>query len=279
MNILFWNIRRDRKGDDGGLLLSALCNIIDEESIDVVALAEYNMYIEQLISRLVAEKGFTHLAKRSEKDDKVVVFYRKDKVRVAIREEMEYTTALQFQSVGSEISINGFICHLKSKLHSSERAQDLIAQHYMEEVVDYEIRTRNNKTFICGDFNMSPFEMNMISANCFHAIMDAKWVSRNPSREVDKRKYFTFYNPMWGLAGDVGKGEVPGSYFYHKSNPDEYFWHIFDQVIIRPSLIEYFDSSKLKILSEGENYNLMTKNNIISGKYSDHLPICFTLNF
>lgn len=279
MNFLFWNIKREYKGNDKGLLLTALCHIIDEQSIDIVALAEYSKYLDQLNSKLVGEKGFTLLEKRSEKEAKVVVFYRAENVRVTIQQDMEYSSALKFISLKTGIEINGFYCHLRSQLYGSRNTMDSIAEDYIEEVVKYENEIGNRLTFICGDFNMNPFEAGMVGAKCFHSLMDAKLVARREQRQFNSKNYFTFYNPMWGLSGDLIEGKAPGTYFRNTSNSDEYFWYILDQVIIRPSLIEYFEPSKLKILSKGKDYDLMTRNKTISGKYSDHLPICFTLNF
>ena len=52
---------------------------------------------------------------------------------------------------------------------------------------------------------------------------------------------------------------------------------MFDQVLIRPDLIERFDFFKLQILeSDGKSY-LLSENGIPNkGKMSDHLPIMFT---
>ena len=68
------------------------------------------------------------------------------------------------------------------------------------------------------------------------------------------------------------------SVYYVNAVTNEYFWYIFDQVIIRPSLLDDFDNTKLRILTKGKTYDLLVNNGSIDLKYSDHLPISFTIN-
>ena len=64
---------------------------------------------------------------------------------------------------------------------------------------------------------------------------------------------------------------------YNPSGITNYFWHTFDQVLIRPSLIKTFDFDKLQIIDNIGNINLI-KNGKISNQYSDHLPLMITLD-
>ena len=109
--------------------------------------------------------------------------------------------------------------------------------------------------------------------------MDADVVRNYPSRNFNRKTYTTFYNPMWGLSGDLGRGDASGTYYGNQYETNEYFWYMFDQIIIRPSLLNYFDSSKLRIVAKGETYSLVDDQARIQSRYSDHLPIRFTLNF
>ena len=57
-----------------------------------------------------------------------------------------------------------------------------------------------------------------------------------------------------------------------------FFWHAFDQVIIRPNLTDAFDDDSLEIISETKSHNLLRGNSRPnSNKYSDHLPLFFAL--
>ena len=278
MNFLFWNIK-GRSIADGMPLLGVLQKIVRAESIDLIALAEYKEYSEQLDSALVSNNTFTRLKKLSSKIEKVDVFYDPQKIEVNIAQNNELSTALRIKSKETGVNINGFFCHLPSKIHRNADEQREYAIDYMEEVVSYEEQTSCNKTFICGDFNMSPYEEGMVCSRGFHSIMDANVTRKYPSRNVNKKQYSTFYNPMWGLVGDLGRGDVAGSYYYNGYKSSEYFWYMYDQVILRPSLLDYFDNSKLRVITQGESYNLLDNKSKINTIYSDHLPISFTLNF
>jgi len=59
----------------------------------------------------------------------------------------------------------------------------------------------------------------------------------------------------------------------------EFFWHMFDQVLIRPALLNYFDNRNLQILRTAGEVSLVTKNGLPDKSKSDHLPLLFKLNF
>ena len=89
------------------------------------------------------------------------------------------------------------------------------------------------------------------------------------------REYDYFYNPMWNFLGD--KNSVPGTYYYAKSIHYNEPWNTFDQVLIRPQLLDNFVYSDLKILTRIKNkelYNHKTNKLFIS----DHLPILININ-
>lgn len=278
MNFLFWNIRgRDIK-EDGVPLLRALSNIIKEESIDVLALAEYDEYTKMLEEVLLDSKLLSPVNSPINIREAVQLYYNPVTVEVKIAQNNTYSTPIKIINRFNGTFINGFFCHFPSKLRRTPSDQRDHANNYIEEVEYYEKIIGSDKTFICGDFNMSPYEEGMVNSKCFHSIMDAGVVRRYPTRNVDKKSYATFYNPMWGLFGDLGKCDVAGTYYYNQYGTNEYFWYIFDQVIIRPSLLDDFDNTKLRILTKGKTYDLLVNNGSIDLKYSDHLPISFTIN-
>lgn len=59
----------------------------------------------------------------------------------------------------------------------------------------------------------------------------------------------------------------------------EYFWHMFDQVLIRPELLSIFKTEELKILTSGSVTSLVTAKGMPKRSVaSDHLPILFQLD-
>ena len=82
---------------------------------------------------------------------------------------------------------------------------------------------------------------------------------------------------MWSLLGDASAGP-PGSYYRRKSEQVAYFWHMYDQVLIRPELLPKFKNENLKILENDGSVPIL-RNGIPDSKIaSDHLPILFRLN-
>jgi len=80
---------------------------------------------------------------------------------------------------------------------------------------------------------------------------------------------------MWRLLGDDTKG-LPGTYYYRGTEHKVFFWNVFDQVLIRPDLLDRFRGDDLAILhSDGENSFLSAKG---LPHLSDHLPLYFKLD-
>ncbi|KAA0132095.1 endonuclease/exonuclease/phosphatase family protein [Gimesia chilikensis] len=129
---------------------------------------------------------------------------------------------------------------------------------------------------VVGDFNMNPFEPGMVGANAFNAVMDARQAKKG-SRVVQNQRYEYFYNPMWNLLGDHSPGP-PATLYYDAHTQNEQHWHMLDQVIISPAMIDHFDVKSLRILEEIGDYNLLTaEGRPRSAKFSDHLPLYFEL--
>ena len=123
---------------------------------------------------------------------------------------------------------------------------------------------------------MNPFEKGMTQVNSFNATMSHR-IANNKVKQVNKRSYQFFYNPSWSLIGDL-YSEPAGTLFYPKPGYNPYYWNLFDQVIIRPSLIPNFENSEYKIVKEINTISLLNHlGRPNKKKYSDHLPIKFKL--
>ena len=117
----------------------------------------------------------------------------------------------------------------------------------------------------------------MIKARGLHSVMDKSVINNNGKATVRGNEYEFLYNPMWGFLGDTGKGKVAGTMYYNSSKSINFYWHIYDQVLIRPELIDFFDDSLLDIITRINQKQLVTSNFVIDKQYSDHLPIKFNL--
>ena len=182
---------------------------------------------------------------------------------------------LQTDSMARDVIIAAL--HFPDKRNWSESDQHAEAPRFADLVQQAETQARHQRTILFGDFNMSPFEKGLVNASGFNAVM-TRSIAEKRERTVQGRAYPFFYNPMWSLAGDLSPGPA-GTYYMHPSGHSSYYWHTFDQLLIRPDLLEAFDPSMLHILdSDGEKSLLST--NGIPGRTegSDHLPLTFRFN-
>jgi len=82
---------------------------------------------------------------------------------------------------------------------------------------------------------------------------------------------------MWNYLGD--ERNVSGTYFHRKSIHNNVMWNTFDQILLRPSLLNFYKFSGLKILTKIGKESLINKQTKeIDKKFSDHLPILANLN-
>lgn len=165
--------------------------------------------------------------------------------------------------------------HLPSQLHSgNEERRQIVIQSILESIHIHEAKIGTNKTIIFGDMNEDPYEKGCLSALCFHGLPNSVDVKKE-SRIIEGQSFRMFYNPTWNLFGDFTS--PAGTYYYSGSNPTESFWHIFDQVLISPCLIERFVNDSLKIITNAGSISLLNRNGHPNTQYSDHLPIIFEI--
>jgi hypothetical protein len=158
----------------------------------------------------------------------------------------------------------------------TERDQASMASRVSEEIRKIERRVGHSKTLLVGDLNMNPFDEGMTSAGGLHAVMTRSIATRNP-RTVQRKIYPFFYNPMWGRFGDTTEGP-PGTFYRSASSFVEYFWHMFDQVLVRPELLGSFDIATLRILTECRATKFIRPSGVPNAsRLSDHLPLVFEL--
>ena len=91
------------------------------------------------------------------------------------------------------------------------------------------------------------------------------------------RTYKYFYNPMWTV---YGRRQAPlGTYYYQEPDYVRYYWHVFDQVLLRPDLIPTLgDEVPTAITKLGGESLLRDNGRPNDNRFSDHLPISLSLN-
>lgn len=269
MNFLFWNIGKKNIAET----ISMLCN---DNDIDILILAESNISEFHMLQSLNKDKARYNSNSPISQCEKIKIYTRfKAEYIAPIKENKRYT--FRHLTIPNKIKINLIGIHFIDKMNNEEEDQRSEAELLVKWINDIETQTDNCNTIVVGDFNMNPFETPMISAKIFNATKSSKVATRE-TRIVRGITYKYFYNPMWGLLGDLNS-DIAGTYFYQHSLIASYNWNIFDQVILRPDLIDKFDKESLKIIQSLKNGTSLIKNNRPNkDNYSDHLPIMFTLN-
>ncbi len=225
---LFWNLARKR-------LEARVARLVAEYRVDILLLAECSIAEPELTSAIDAAGGGAFL-RHDVGRTKVELFYR----RTACAFSLRYADVLGRLTVFG-LSRDGLAeillaaVHLPSRRDRSHGDNAQSATYYASRLREIERALGNDRTVVVGDLNMNPFEHGVVSGHGFHGVMtQAK--ALEIERSVDGENSPFFYNPMWGCFGDRTPGP-PGTFFRSASEPINYFWNIYDQVLIRPALL------------------------------------------
>ncbi len=270
LNILFWNVQRKD-------LTAQIVNLAQSRAVDILVLAENPVSSIQLIQALNRDGADYFLNHPDSNCDKITIITRFSYAFILpIAESRRLTVRRVELPDGITFLLTGV--HLVDKGSFSAESQAQAALVTASQITQAEREAETDRTVVVGDFNMNPFETGMVMANGFHGVMSSD-IARQGSRTVQELDYPYFYNPTCGLFGDLNE-TVPGTYHYQRAELVSYEWNLFDQVLIRPSLIDNFVKSSLEILQTDGVTSLLTKlNRPNKVTYSDHLPLFFTLEF
>jgi endonuclease/exonuclease/phosphatase family metal-dependent hydrolase len=268
LSFLFWNLQRKP-------LQSRLARIARHESIDIVAVAENALSDAEIIQELQNETGIAF-------EKPVQYVPEKQRVDVFIRSGIS-TSVEQFPTnrmVIYQINVqNSFpfllaVAHLHDPINYSETDRNELAIESSRNIRQAEEDTGITRTILVGDLNMNPFDRGVLGSRGLHAVM-TKEIATRESRTSAGEDFPFFYNPMWGHFGDTTPGP-PGT-IYYGSGVATPFWSIYDQVLLRPSLMHSLQ--ELRILDSDGTDSLLTERGIPNAQSaSDHLPIKFVLD-
>lgn len=260
MKFAFWNVNKNKS------INGYIAEIVIENDIDIVVLAEYEDDRYELINQLKnnnmdMSQYFTAGCDR-------IIILGKVKNVVPANQDKYYTV----QVINDKYVLCGM--HLPSQMYSGhQEMRNIIIQRILRDIRDIEKVYGDQNTILVGDMNENPYEIGCLSASNFHGIPCYE-IAKKLTRTVSDETFKMFYNPMWNFFGDFNN--PPGTYYY-ASGPNISFWNIYDQVMIRPGLRKKFMSDSLKILTKTKNKLLLNKNNCPNKDISDHLPIIFEI--
>jgi len=302
LTFLFWNMGGEgsKKTPDEvakqttreSRLLEILRNLAETRNVDLVILAECPVDAGHVSTELnqgttrPKDKQFREADSNSQ-CERILIFPRFSCRFLLNRSEGPRFTGRLLKLPDPRPSLILFAVHFGSKLHKSDASQTLAAPVFSQMVKNLEKKTKHDRTIIMGDFNMNPFEDGIVGAEGLNATM-SRYVAEKEDRTVDKVKYPFFYNPMWSFFGDSTHAdhppsspthEPPGTCYYRAGESRWHYWNIFDQVLLRSSLLPLFNNKDLQIVtSDGTTRLIDTDGLPESTLLSDHLPIVFRLD-
>jgi hypothetical protein len=265
---LFWNVGRKP-------LAGLVADLAEEHSIDVLVLAECGIEPATLLPILNRTSAAFHFPRSLVEKIAIYTKFSPEFLQPAFESER---FSIRRLVLPARAPILLAAVHLPSKLHWSSESQSFECVEIAKVIADEEENAGHRRTILVGDFNMNPFEAGIVSSVGFNSVMSRRVASRL-TRTVQEREYQFFYNPMWNHFGDA-RDNTAGSYYYDAAEHVNYYWHLFDQVLLRPELAERFAPDKLSILrSVGLLPLVRPDGRPDPSAGSDHLPLVFEVGF
>jgi len=272
VRFLFWNLKELP-------LQKLVAQCAAEHQANVIVLTECDISPRLMIDELTAAGlsgfNFPHSPAGETGDIRIFVQFPKSTLRYVYDDENNHVTIRRLMLRGSTALLLAAV-HLQSKMDWSDNDKIQGAFRLKGQILDAESKHPRAHTILVGDLNMNPFEPGVVGSEGLHAVMTAR-IAGTDGRIVDGEYRQFFYNPMWRFFGERPEGP-PGTHYYSASGkPIAYYWNIFDQVLVRPSLAHKLDD--VKILDKIAGASLLDGNGIPDSTVgSDHLPLMFRLN-
>lgn len=268
VTFLFWNLNRKP-------LLSLVTNLVLQHGVDILILTECLIPTESLLIELNHATGRRFHFSQNIGCKKVQIYCSFLPQFIEAKFETHRLTIRHVNLPGVNDIL--LVCiHFPSKLYWKESSQAIECTALANNIKNEEMKIGHRRTVLVGDLNMNPFEDGVVSASGLHGVMTRN-IAGKGKRIVQGREHFFFYNPMWGFLGDRPSGP-PGTYYYSSSEQTEFFWNVFDQVLIRPDVLPFFDNKDIMILDSDGTTPLISSEGLPDAKSaSDHLPVLFKL--
>ncbi|HTW65726.1 MAG TPA: endonuclease/exonuclease/phosphatase family protein [Bryobacteraceae bacterium] len=267
LTFLFWNMNRKP-------LSEAIAAIANAELVDILMLAECPIEPADLLRTLNREEPAYHFAPGQ--NEKIPMFARfPGRYLPAVYESDRISIRRLMLPPIDDVTL--VVVHFPSKFFWDDASQMMECTVLANTITEVEKKLGHRRTILVGDLNMNPFEEGVVGAAGLHAVATRAIAGRN-ARAVQGRSYPFFYNPMWGHFGDAS-ARPAGTYYYERAEHVNYFWNNFDQVLVRPELLDRFRSDQLRILDRAGDLSLsLDDGRPDRDKASDHFPLLFTLD-
>ena len=280
--ILFWNLFGRQKAKlerRSTSLCTSLARLVQQHDLDLLLFAECGMTDERLAASLNgADRG--EYRRCPSRNTRLALWSRLPNGSVIERfHEAVHNKVMIWEvrfPMHEPILLAGV--HLVDRQTvGSESGRSQAATPIVSAIRETESKRNHNRTIVVGDFNMNPYESGIVGSFEFHGVMTKKLATAMGSLAARKDR-MCFYNPMWACFGDQSAGP-PGTHYYpNPADPVNHFWHLYDQVLIRPDLLNRF--VRVEILSgDGVELFVTKDGRPRRATFSDHLPLLAHFDF
>lgn len=248
--------------------------MIDEHEPDILILAECAIPLAKLLEVINEKSPFTYTVQAPNFSRLVLLSRLPANAVQSVSDEGGIAIRRLFPPLGDDLLL--IALHLSSKLYLDKEDQAELTTRLRQSIEDAEEKIGHCRTIVIGDLNMDPFERGLVSSEALHAVMD-RTIAAKGSRIVKGRDRRFFYNPMWSRLGDATNGPA-GTYYRAPIGLATFYWHTFDQILIRPDLLPRFKDDQINVLTSAGSTALITSTGVPNKKdISDHLPLLLTI--
>ncbi|QJW97893.1 endonuclease/exonuclease/phosphatase family protein [Frigoriglobus tundricola] len=264
--VLFWNVQRKQ-------LDSLVMALIADQTPDIVVLVETPP--RSRLSAFLAPTGWQRVG-------------RSERFTVLTRQTFRFTRLLnpdptdriEFWHVAPPAADDWLfaLVHGPDRRNATDDTRRLLFDRFRAAIRELENLLGHRRTVILGDLNANPHDPSVLCANGLHAIGVRRVRGRTDRAIRNAGRADFFYNPMWRLYGSDPAGDSgAGSYYYHEGyDATELFWHMLDQVLIRPEYADRLPANMLRLVTSAGSTDLTTTDGHPDPAVgSDHLPVAF----
>lgn len=268
ITFLFWNLNKQSRSE-------VVARLALRHKVDVVILAEMGESTATMRAMLTARcQTSFHPLPGVEKEVSILTRLSPSQVEPVQDHNRLRIFRLKVTPLGPILVA---CAHNPSLLHWDAADTGAQCRQLARVIREEEGREGHQRSLLVGDLNVDPFDVSVVAVDGLHAVPTRR-IAERQSRTVQGAEWPFFYNPMWGHFGDR-PDRPPGSYYYAKGRPVTRFWHLFDQVLLRPGLLPAFRNETLHILTEDGIQSFLNPRGIPDpASASDHLPILFSLD-
>ena len=289
LTCLFWNVNGVAKSGNrplgpselryqrlSSLLVAETGQTAVHAPLDIVILAESPF--DGSLPLLGMKSADTLLPPNAKTGCKLEIYIRTNMIGLTT---LDNTGRATIQKVVHQSSGKLFLlvaAHLESpqRLRREEDRRDDVRE-LAARILSAEQQEQCQRTFVAADLNYDPYDLAVYGANYFHAA-PTKALARQRQRTVNEKTWPFFYNPMWARFGDAD-GKTAGTYYKRTSDLDCPFWHIPDQLLLRPELLDYWQDDYLSVLTNVGGQSIIKRDGVPDkANFSDHLPLLFRLD-